>query len=140
MALPKTFTGGERLFASDLNDNFEGLDTRLSSAEVDLVNKVEIPFATAGSDTIPLTMNNNRVLTRTASGNITFTGSSYTAGNSATVRVVAGASERTLTFPSSWVWVSVKPTALAANETGILTITCFGSTESDVVAAWAWSG
>lgn len=137
MALPKTFTGGERLFASDLNDNFEGLDTRLSSAEV---NKIEIPFATVGSDTITLTMDNNRVLTRTASGNITFSGSSYTAGNSATVRVVAGASERTLTFPSSWVWVSVKPTALAANETGILTITCFGSTESDVVAAWAWSG
>lgn len=28
MALPKTFTGGERLFAGDLNDNFNDLDTR----------------------------------------------------------------------------------------------------------------
>jgi hypothetical protein len=39
MALPKTFTGGERLFASDLNDNFEylnngfeDLDSQLPSA------------------------------------------------------------------------------------------------------------
>ena len=36
MALPKTFTGGERLFAADLNDNFENLDGRLSTAEIDL--------------------------------------------------------------------------------------------------------
>jgi hypothetical protein len=28
MALPKTFTAGERLFASDLNDNFNELDGR----------------------------------------------------------------------------------------------------------------
>ena len=36
MALPKTFTGGERLFADDLNDNFEALDTRLGTAESDI--------------------------------------------------------------------------------------------------------
>jgi hypothetical protein len=36
MALPKTFTGGERLFAGDLNDNFEALDTRLVTAEFDV--------------------------------------------------------------------------------------------------------
>ena len=32
MALPKTFTGGERLFADDLNDNFEALDTAVATA------------------------------------------------------------------------------------------------------------
>jgi hypothetical protein len=36
MALPKTFTGGERLFAGDLNDNFEALDTRLATAESEI--------------------------------------------------------------------------------------------------------
>jgi len=36
MAVPKTFTGGERLFAADLNDNFESLDTRTASAESDI--------------------------------------------------------------------------------------------------------
>lgn len=28
MAVPKTFTAGERLFAVDLNDNFDDLDVR----------------------------------------------------------------------------------------------------------------
>jgi ketosteroid isomerase-like protein len=37
MALPKTFTGGERLFAGDLNDNFEALDTRTSTVEGEYV-------------------------------------------------------------------------------------------------------
>ena len=36
MALPKTFTGGERLFAADLNDNFENLDTRVSANDADI--------------------------------------------------------------------------------------------------------
>lgn len=38
MALPKTFTGGERLFASDLNDNFENLDNgKVASTDVNTV-------------------------------------------------------------------------------------------------------
>lgn len=32
MAVPKTFTGGERLFAEDLNSNFEALDTGIATA------------------------------------------------------------------------------------------------------------
>jgi hypothetical protein len=35
MALPKTFTGGERLFAEDLNDNFNYLESsKVASAQV----------------------------------------------------------------------------------------------------------
>jgi len=41
MALPKTFTGGERLFAGDLNDNFQNLDTRVASAESELTTVVQ---------------------------------------------------------------------------------------------------
>ena len=33
MAVPKTFTGGERLFAADLNDNFEALDTAVATIQ-----------------------------------------------------------------------------------------------------------
>lgn len=33
MAVPKTFVGGERLFASDLNDNFDNLDVRATAAD-----------------------------------------------------------------------------------------------------------
>lgn len=31
MAIPKNFTAGERLFAADLNDNFEDIDTRVDA-------------------------------------------------------------------------------------------------------------
>lgn len=38
MALPKTFTGGERLFAGDLNDNFDDLEnSKVASADVNEV-------------------------------------------------------------------------------------------------------
>ena len=46
MAVPKTFTGGERLFADDLNGNFEALDTRLATAEFD-INAIESAAASA---------------------------------------------------------------------------------------------
>ena len=54
MALPKTFTGGERLFAGDLNDNFEALDTRLITAEAEIdTNASNLNASNLTSGTIP---------------------------------------------------------------------------------------
>jgi len=72
-------------------------------------------------------------------GNITFATSNRAAGRSVTVRVVNGATLRTLTFPGDWVFVGAKPADIAADAVGILTITAFGTADSDVVAAWAVS-
>ena len=98
----------------------------------------DIGLTTLGSDSISLNFSGETGLyTRTAAGNITFTASNYRAGSIKTVRVIPGGSSRNLTFPSSWVFVGVKPTSIAANKTGILTVTSFGTTEGDCVAAWA---
>jgi hypothetical protein len=70
-------------------------------------------------------------------GNITYTASNYAAGRSITVRVPNGATLRTLAFPTDWKFVGVKPVNIAASKTGILTVTSFGTTEADCVAAWA---
>lgn len=70
-------------------------------------------------------------------GDVTYTGSSYSAGSSVTIRVKNGSTERTLTFPAGWVFVGAKPTSITANKTAILTITSFGTTEADCVVAWA---
>lgn len=70
-------------------------------------------------------------------GAITYTGSSYTTGCSVTVRVTNGATERSVTFPTGWTFVGTKPTSIAASKTAILTVTSFGTTEADCVAAWA---
>jgi len=129
MALPKTFTGGERLFATDLNDNFQYLDTELG--------QVGPEFTVVSSDTVNLSFDKDRVLTRTVTGNVTFTGSNYTAGRSVSVRVVGDGSSRTLSFPADWKFVSFKPTALAAGKTAVLAVTAFGSSAADAVAAWA---
>jgi hypothetical protein len=68
---------------------------------------------------------------------VTFTASNYRAGAIKTVRIIAGGSSRTLTFPNDWVFVGAKPASIASGKTGILTVTSFGTTEADCVAAWA---
>lgn len=54
------------------------------------------------------------------------------------VRLVNNGVEHTLAFPATWRWVgSAAPTSIAASKVGILSVTCFGSTDADLVAAWA---
>lgn len=74
--------------------------------------------------------------TVTLTGNITFTTSNKAAGVYVTVRVVGDGSNRTLTFPS-WKFVgTVAPTTLVANKVAILTLICFGTADTDIVASW----
>jgi len=75
--------------------------------------------------------------TGTLTGNITFASSNLAAGRSVTVRVVNGATLRTLTFPGDWVFVGSEPADIAASKTGVLTATSFGTANTAVVAAWA---
>ena len=72
-------------------------------------------------------------------GTTTFTASNYGAGETVTVRIINGSTTtaRTINFPAGWVFVGPKPTTIAASKTGILSITSFGTTEADCVAAWA---
>jgi hypothetical protein len=132
MALPKTFTGGERLFAADLNDNFDYLDGRTTALE-----NAAISVETAPSDTVTLNFSEDRLVTRVPAGNLTVSGASYTAGKSVTLRVANGGTGRDISFPAGWRFVSFKPSSIAANKTGVLAVTSFGTSEADCVAAWA---
>lgn len=126
MALPKTFTSGERLFASDLNDNFTYLDGK----------GIVFNSSTASTETLDFSTG-DEIIRSTRAGALTFAGSNYTAGVSKTVIWDGGASDRTITFPSGWVFVSSKPTTLLANKRGVLSVTSHGTNEADVTAAWA---
>jgi len=76
--------------------------------------------------------------TLTLAGNVTFTSSNRVAAVSVTVRIIAGGSSRNLAFPAGWIFVgAAAPASLAANKEAILTITAFGSVESDVRAAYS---
>ena len=71
--------------------------------------------------------------------NTTFTTSNLGNGRSASVRVVCDGTTRTLTFPGTWTWLGSGPPAdLAANDVGYLSITAYGATDADVVAAWSY--
>jgi hypothetical protein len=98
----------------------------------------DIGLTTLNSDSIALNFSAETGLyTRSAAGTITFTASNYRAGAIKTVRIIPGASNRNLNFPTNWVFVGTKPTTVLANKVGILSVTSFGTTEADCVAAWA---
>tara|TARA_R110002096_G_scaffold136519_1_gene289191 strand:- start:1052 stop:1903 length:852 start_codon:yes stop_codon:yes gene_type:complete len=72
----------------------------------------------------------------TINANTTFTASNMIAGKSKTVKLTTDGSTRTFTFPA-WKFIGTKPTEQAASKVGILTLTCFGTGISDVVAAYS---
>lgn len=53
------------------------------------------------------------------------------------LRLVCDATQRTLTFPTDWKFVGTKPANLAASKVAILSLAAFGTTNADVVAAYA---
>ncbi len=90
-----------------------------------------------GTYTIDIPTSSGTVIV-TADGNVTFnaTGYSLYTGMPITIFVKSGGATRNLAFPSGWAWMVSKPTSLAANKIGILTIVSTGSTEADCVASW----
>jgi hypothetical protein len=74
----------------------------------------------------------------TLAGNVTFTTSNRGAPKSITIRIIGDGSLRTLTFPAGWTFLGDgAPVSLAANKDAVLSVTCFGSADSDIVAAYA---
>ena len=94
------------------------------------------PAASVAIDTSPaLPVFNSLALNQ----NTTFTTSNLGNGRSASGRVVCDGTTRTLTFPGTWTWLGSGPPAdLAANDVGYLSITAYGATDADVVAAWSY--
>lgn len=68
----------------------------------------------------------------------TFTTFGLGDGRSASVRVVCDGTTRTLTFPIEWTWLGSIPASLAAGDTGYLSLTAYGTADTDVIAAWSY--
>lgn len=86
--------------------------------------------------TVALDLTDNDFQSISISANTTFTTSNRASGRSKTIRIITDGTLRTLTFPA-WVFVGTEPTDQAASKTGILTITAFGTADTDIVAAYA---
>ena len=87
--------------------------------------------------TVALDFSADQLDTITVSATATFTCATYIAGASKTIKILDSGSGQTLAFPAGWKFVGTKPTAIVASKTGILTLTCFSTTEASVVAAYA---
>jgi hypothetical protein len=87
---------------------------------------------------VALDFDGNGFQTCSLTGDITFTTSNLAAGRSKTIRIVGDGSLRSFTFPGGWTFVgAAAPASLAANKVAVLTLTSFGTTDADVVAAYS---
>jgi hypothetical protein len=85
---------------------------------------------------LDLAVLDGQVRTITLTGDLTLTNSNLAAGRRAVIRLLPGASERTLTFPVDWAFYSDKPATIAANKGAVLSLTYFGTADADCVAAY----
>ena len=95
------------------------------------------------ADTSTLTLNFSQEqlvdFSAKTTGVLTFSTSNLEAGRTLCVLLRADSSGAGIgmTFPTDWRFVGTEPTTCAAGKTAILTLTAFGTADSDVVAAYA---
>lgn len=70
-------------------------------------------------------------------GNLELLTSNLANGRELRLRLVCDGTQRTLTFPVDWKFVGPKPAGIAASKVAILSLASFGTTNADVVAAYA---
>lgn len=94
----------------------------------------------AASVALDLSALDGQYRTISLTGDLTFTTSNLATGRTVVIRIIADASQRTLTFPAGWKFLGTKPANIAASKTGVLSLTFFGTTDADCVAAWGVQG
>jgi hypothetical protein len=76
-------------------------------------------------------------------GNLTLTTSNRAAGRFVSLRLVCDGTLRTLTVPAGWVFLGptgTKPSNIAASKTASLSLTYYGTAETDCIAAYGVQG
>ncbi len=69
-------------------------------------------------------------------GNLTLTTANRGAGKGVVLALAADGTARTLTFPAGWIFLTDKPTQIAASKTGQLVLICRDGNDSGILAAW----
>ncbi len=121
---PKAVGTGDVKLAGDLN---------LDGSNIDNIQNLIHDQSVSGTD---IDFLEDEVQTISIAANTTFTTANRATGKSKTLKIVTDATLRTLTFPA-WIFVGTKPADQAASKTGILTLTAFGTADTDIVAAYA---
>jgi len=112
----------------------------VTTAAVDVagnnIDNIQNLIHDTSSTTTALDFSGDQLQTISISANTTFTTSNRATGKSKTIKITTDGSTRTLTFPA-WKFVGAKPSDQAGSKIGILTLTAFGTADTDIVAAYA---
>lgn len=120
MIYSAALTGNRQLF-SDVNTNI----VAASVSNLTWASTVDLSFNSAPYQYLIVT------------NDTTFTSSQLGAAKAVSVKMFAGTTNYTLTFPA-WKFIgSTAPTTLASNKTAVLSITAFDGNTTNVVAAYA---
>lgn len=112
-------------------------NTWLKSYFDTLYAPAETHSALTYAGTVNLDLTSDAYQTLNLEGDVTFTTSNRAAARSKTVQIIADGSTRNLTFPA-WTFVgAAAPSTLAAGKVAILTLTAFGTADTDIRAAFA---
>ena len=91
----------------------------------------------ASQVTLDFSTRDRQINTISLTGALELLTSNLANGREVRLRLVCDGTKRTLTFPTDWKFVGTKPADIAASKVAILSLAAFGTTNADVVAAYA---
>ena len=117
--------------AAILDVTMSGID--VNGTDIDNIQNLVHDISVA---TTALNFAGDQLQTISIAANTTFSTANLAAGRSKTIKITTDGTLRTFTFPA-WKFVGAEPADQAASKVGILTITSFGTTDADCIAAYA---
>lgn len=121
-------TGTLTAATANVTGTFTASKSELTQATLSYAATTDIDFAavTGTYQTVSLT------------GDVTFTTSNRAAGRSVVLRIICDGTNRNFTFPAGWKFLGVSaPASITANKTAVLSVTLFGTADSDAVCAYS---
>jgi hypothetical protein len=71
------------------------------------------------------------------SSSVYLTGSNLGAVKMASIKIFASGSNCEVYYPSSWTWLGTAPSVITASKTAVISLTSYGTTDSQIVGAYA---
>lgn len=119
------------------NDGVEGPTATLSGLKVTGPTTYP-PETITYAASIEYDFNGASVQSTTLTGNVAVTTANRAAGKTLLLRFIASGAQRDFTWSETYTWVGgTAPANLASGKTALLSLTCFGSADTDIVAAYA---
>jgi len=124
---------GDLNFSENIDVTFDpDFDQIVSAPNYD----IDVTNESSGTSIVVNFAGGTGLVRKTVIGNSTFSGQNYRPGSIKTVLLINGTGTKTLTFPTDWTFLGQKPVSIDGDRVGVLSVTSFGDSASEVVASW----